>query len=112
MVELQSEDEKKAEVVGKVDNNEEQANKEQTKNKNIILNKDENIEKNKSEGEAKGEDEQYGKPNQHQREKKSWEIKHQQEKNIKIKIPAKQTRNNTFQITSRNFSGQKKQNQN
>ena len=30
MVELQSEDEKKAEVVGKVDNNKEKATKEQT----------------------------------------------------------------------------------
>ena len=57
MVELQSEDEKKAEVVRKVDNNKEQATKEQTENKNMILNKDENIENTKSEGEAKGEDE-------------------------------------------------------
>ena len=57
MVELQSEDEKKAEVVGKVDNDKEQATKEQTENKNMILNKDENIENTKSEGEAKGEDE-------------------------------------------------------
>ena len=64
MVELQSEDnEKKAEVVGKADN-EEQATKEQTINKNMILNKDANIESTKSEGEAKIEDEQYGKPNQ------------------------------------------------
>ena len=53
MVELQSEDEKKAEVVGKVDNNEEQANKEQTKNKNIILNKNENIEKKQIRGRSK-----------------------------------------------------------
>ena len=75
MVELQSEDEKKAEVVGKVDNNEEQANKEQTENENMILNKDGNTEKNKSEGEPKAEDEQYGKPNQQEKEKKSWEIK-------------------------------------
>ena len=64
MVESQSEDyEKKAEVVGKADN-EEQATKEQTVNKNMILNKDANIENTKSEGEAKREDEQYGKPNQ------------------------------------------------
>ena len=64
MFELQSEDnEKKAEVVGKADN-EEQATKEQTVNKNMILNKDANIENTKSEGEAKREDEQYGKPNQ------------------------------------------------
>ena len=63
MVESQSEDyEKKAEVVGKADN-EEQATKEQTINKNMILNKDANIESTKSEGEAKIEDEQYGKPN-------------------------------------------------
>ena len=56
MVESQSEDyEKKAEVVGKADN-EEQATKEQT-NKNMILNKDANIESTKSEGEAKIEDE-------------------------------------------------------
>ena len=54
---------KKAEVVGKADN-EEQATKEQTINKNMILNKDANIESTKSEGEAKIEDEQYGKPNQ------------------------------------------------
>ena len=58
MFELQSEDnEKKAEVVGKVDN-EEQATKEQTINKNMILNKDVNIESTNSEGEAKREDEQ------------------------------------------------------
>ena len=64
MFELQSEDnEKKAEVVGKADN-EEQATKEQTVNKNMILNKDANIENTKSEGEAKREDEQYGKLNQ------------------------------------------------
>ena len=64
MVELQSEGEKKDEVVGKLDNNKEQATKEQTENKNMILNKDEFIEKTKSEGEPTGEDEQYGKPNQ------------------------------------------------
>ena len=64
MFELQSEDnEKKAEVVGKADN-EEQATKEQTIKKNMILNKDANIESTNSEGEAKREDEQYGKPNQ------------------------------------------------
>ena len=64
MAESQSEDyEKKAEVVGKADN-QEQATKEQTINKNIILNKDANIENIKSEGGAKIEDEQYGKPNQ------------------------------------------------
>ena len=64
MVELQSEDiEKKAEVVGKADNDE-QATKEQTVNKNMILNKDGNIENTKSEGEAKREDEKYGKLNQ------------------------------------------------
>ena len=64
MVESQSGDyEKKAEEVGKADN-EEQATKEQTINKNMILNKDVNIESTKSEGEAKIEDEQYGKPNQ------------------------------------------------
>ena len=64
MFELQSEDnEKKAEVVGKADN-EEQATKEQTINKNMILNKDANIESTSSEGEAKAEDEQYGIPNQ------------------------------------------------
>ena len=64
MVELQSEDnEKKAEVVGKADN-EEQATKEQTVNENVILNKDANIENTKSEGEAKREEEQYGKPNE------------------------------------------------
>ena len=62
MVELQSEDEEKAEVVWKANNNKEQATKEQTKNKNLILNKDENIENTKSDEEAKGEDEQYGKP--------------------------------------------------
>ena len=55
MVELQSEDEKKAEVVGKADNNKEQATQEQTENKNMTLSKDENIENAKSEGEAKGE---------------------------------------------------------
>ena len=54
---------KKAEVVGKADN-EEQATKDQTGNKNIILDKDANIENTKSEGEAKREDKQYGKPNQ------------------------------------------------
>ena len=65
MVELQSEDnEKKVEVVGKANNNQGKATKEQTENKNKILNKDENIENTKSEGEAKGEDEQYGKRNQ------------------------------------------------
>ena len=64
MVESQSEDYgKKAEVVGKADN-EEQATKEQTINKNMILNKDANIESTNSEREAKREDEQYGKPNQ------------------------------------------------
>ena len=64
MFEFQSEDnEKKAEVVGKGDN-EEQATKEQTINKNMILNKDANIESTSSEGEAKAEDEQYGIPNQ------------------------------------------------
>ena len=64
MVELQSEDnEKKAEVVGKADN-EEQATKEQTVNKNMILNKDANKEDTKSEGKAKREDQQYGKLNQ------------------------------------------------
>ena len=47
MVESQSEDyEKKAEVVGKAEN-EEQATKEQTINKNMILNKDANIESTK-----------------------------------------------------------------
>ena len=55
MVELQSEDEKKAGVVGKADNNKEQATQEQTENKNMTLSKDENIENAKSEGEAKGE---------------------------------------------------------
>ena len=64
MVELQSEDEKKAEVVGKADNNKEKATQEQTENKNMTLSKDENIENTKLEGEAKGEDDQYGKPNQ------------------------------------------------
>ena len=64
MFELQSEDnEKKAEVVGKADN-EEQKTKEKTIKKNMILNKDANIENTNSEGEAKREDEQYGKPNQ------------------------------------------------
>ena len=64
VVESQSGDyEKKVEVVGKADN-EEQATKEQTINKNMILNEDVNIESTKSEGEAKIEDEQYGKPNQ------------------------------------------------
>ena len=64
MVELQSEDcEKKAEVVGKTDN-EEQATKEQTISKNMILNKDANIESTKSEREAKRKNGQYGKPNQ------------------------------------------------
>ena len=63
MVELQSEDnDKKVEVVGKANNNQEKATKEPTENKNKILNKDENIENTKSEGEAKGEGEQYGKP--------------------------------------------------
>ena len=52
MVELQSEDEKKTEIVGKPDNNKEQATQKQTENKNMILNKDENIENTKSEGEA------------------------------------------------------------
>ena len=65
MFELQSEDnEKKVEVVGKADN-EEQATKEQTVNKNMILNKDANIQSTNSEEEAKREDEQHGKPNQH-----------------------------------------------
>ena len=54
----------KAEVVGKAENNKEQATKEQTENKNIILDKDENTDSTKSEGEAKGEGEQYRKPNQ------------------------------------------------
>ena len=98
MAELQSEDkEKKAEVVGKADN-EEQATKEQTVNKSMILKKDANIENTKSEGEAKREDEQCGKPNQqcqkHQRvivdetkTKKKGKIK----SGIKTtKIPAKQ----------------------
>ena len=52
MVELQSEDGKSAEVVGKADNNKEQATKEQTGNKNMTLRKDENTENSKSEGEA------------------------------------------------------------
>ena len=52
MVELQSEDEKKAEVVRKADNNKELVTKEQRENKNMILNKDENTENTKSEGEA------------------------------------------------------------
>ena len=60
MVELQSEDEKKAEVVGKAGNNKVQATKEQTKNKNIILNKDENIGNTKSEGEANNKVENVG----------------------------------------------------
>ena len=48
MVELQSEDYgKKAKVVGKADN-EEQETKEQTINKNMILNKDVNIERSKN----------------------------------------------------------------
>ena len=51
MVELQSEDEKKAEVVRKADNNKELVTKEQRENKNMILNKDENTENAKSEGE-------------------------------------------------------------
>ena len=49
---MQSEDEKKAEVVKKANNNKEQATKEQTENKNMILNKDEKIDNTKSEGEA------------------------------------------------------------
>ena len=52
MVEFQSEDAKKAEVVRKADNNKEQATKEQRENKNMILNKDEFTENTKSEGEA------------------------------------------------------------
>ena len=52
MVELQSEDEKKAEGVGKADNKKEQATKEKTENKGMILNKDENIQNTKSEGET------------------------------------------------------------
>ena len=65
MLELQSEDnEKKAEEVGKADNNKEQATKDRTENKNMILNKDEIIENSKSEGETKGEDEQHGIANQ------------------------------------------------
>ena len=64
MVELQSEhSEKKAEVVGKADT-EEQAIKEQTVNKRMILIKDVNLENTKSEGEGQREDEQYGKPSQ------------------------------------------------
>ena len=52
MVELQSEDEKKAEGVGEADNNKEQATKEKTENKNMILSKCENIGNTKSEGET------------------------------------------------------------
>ena len=52
MVEFQSEDAKKAEVVRKADNNKEQATKEQRENKNMILNRNENTENIKSEGEA------------------------------------------------------------
>ena len=60
MIELQSEDEKKAKVVGKTDNNKEQATKKQTENKNMILNKDENIENTKSEREANNRVENVG----------------------------------------------------
>ena len=60
MVELQSEDGKKAKVVGKTDNNKDQATKKQTENKNMILNKDENIENTKSEGEANNRVENVG----------------------------------------------------
>ena len=50
---MRKEDEKKAEVIGKADNNKEQPTKEQRKNKKkMILNKDENIENTKSAGEA------------------------------------------------------------
>ena len=116
-----SEDEKKAEVVRKVDNNKEQATKEQTENKNMVLNKDENIENTKSQEEAKGEDEQYGKPNQqyqkHQkvivaktktREKKKenqWEkISTGEEDKNSGKTNKLET---AFQITSGDFIGQK-----
>ena len=54
---------KKAEVVGKADN-EEHATKEKTVIKNMILNKDASIENTKSGGDTKREDKQYGKPNQ------------------------------------------------
>ena len=113
MVELQSEDEKKAKVVGKADNNKEQATKEQAESKIMILNKDEIIEKTKSEGEARGEDKQYGKPNQQEKKKKSGEMKHQQEKKIKIKIPAKQT-NQKQDVSNyiKKLQWTKKQNQN
>ena len=107
MVELQSEDEKKAEVVRKADNNKEQATKEQTEKKNMVINRDENIQNTKSDGEAKGEDEQYGKPNQqcqkHQKviaavtrtkeeekENQGDGRFYQQMKKIKTKKPAKQ----------------------
>ena len=50
---MRKEDEKKAEVIGKADNNKEQPTKEERKNKKkMILNKDENIENIKSAGEA------------------------------------------------------------
>ena len=120
MVELQSEDnEKKGEVVGKADN-EEQATKEQTVNKNMILNKDANIENTKSEGEAKREDEQYGKPNQqcqkHQKviadetktkekDKENQGDKTAEDKNHKN--TSKKSKPETFQITSGKYRVQK-----
>ena len=123
MVELQSEDnEKKAEVVGKADN-EEQATKEQTVNKNMILNKDTNIENTKSEGEAKREDEQCGKPNQqcqkHQKviadkpNTKEKEKENQGDKTAKENKNQKNTSKTskpetTFQITSRKLKRTKK----
>ena len=57
---MQSEDEKKAEVVRKADNNKEQATKEQRENKNMILNKNENTENTKSEGEANNREQNVG----------------------------------------------------
>ena len=89
VLELQSEDnEKKAEVVGKADNNKKEVTKEQRENKNMILNKDENIETNKSEGEVKGNNMENQISNVKNIKKYlPWKLKL---KTRKTKIPAKQ----------------------
>ena len=115
MLELQSEDnEKKLEVVGKVNNNQKKATKEQTENKNKIVNKDDNIENTKSEGEAKGEDEQYGKPNQQcQKHEKviadQTKTKQQEKENQGVKTSAREEEKNnkntikTNELETRHF---------
>ena len=111
MVELQSEDnDKKVEVVGKANNNQEKATKEPTENKNKILNKDENIENTKSEGEAKGEGEQYGKPSkQCQKHEKvipdQTKTKEQEEENQGVKTSAGEEEKNNKNISKTNELG-------